>query len=56
MTVAREIARYKLDLMGAHDVRRENEGTVRAGDYTFFYRKEIKVINWEQVCFLYTRE
>jgi len=36
---AREWARYKLDLVGAHEVRWEREGTVRAGDYNFFLRK-----------------
>jgi hypothetical protein len=33
--VARELARYKLDL----EVRWDRGGTVRAGDYTFFYVK-----------------
>jgi hypothetical protein len=49
------IARCKLDLVGVQEVRWDKGGTVRAGDYTFFYEKEMKVINWEQV-FLYTRE
>ena len=39
-TVAREIAGYKLDLVGVQEVRSDNGGTVRAGDYNFFYRKE----------------
>jgi hypothetical protein len=26
----------------------EMGGTVRAGDYTFSYGKEIKITNWEQ--------
>jgi exonuclease III len=39
MTVARELARYKLDLVGVQEVRWEKEGIVRAGDYTFFYEK-----------------
>jgi len=30
-------------------------GTVRAGDYDFFYGKEMKIMNWEQVL-LYTVE
>jgi exonuclease III len=29
---ARELARYKLDLVGVQEVRRYHEGTVRAGD------------------------
>jgi hypothetical protein len=36
MAVARELARYKLDLGGVHEVRWEKEGTVQAGDYSFF--------------------
>ena len=34
--VARELARYKLSLVGVQGVRWEKGGTVRAGDYTFF--------------------
>jgi hypothetical protein len=37
-TVARELGKYELDLVGVRDVRRE-EGTERAEDYTFFYGK-----------------
>ena len=33
---ARELARYKLDLVGVQEVRWEKEGTVKAGDYSFF--------------------
>jgi len=36
---ARELARYKLDLVGVQDVRSDREGTVGAGDYNFFYGK-----------------
>ena len=36
---AREIARYKLDVVGVQEVRWDKEGTVRAGDYYFFYGK-----------------
>jgi hypothetical protein len=39
MTVARELARYKLYLVGMQEVRWDKGGTVRAGDYTFFYGK-----------------
>ena len=39
MAAARELARYKLDLVGVQEVRWEKEGTVKAGDYSFFYRK-----------------
>jgi len=37
--VARELASYKLDLVGAQEVRWDKGGRVRAGDYNFFYRK-----------------
>jgi len=36
---ARELARYKLDLGGLQEVRWDKRGTVRAGDYDFFYGK-----------------
>jgi len=44
---ARELARYKLDLVGVQVVRWDREGKVRAGDYNFFYGKEISIIDWE---------
>jgi hypothetical protein len=34
---ARELAIYKLDLMGVQEVWWEKGGMVRAGDYNFFY-------------------
>jgi len=37
--VARELARYKLDLVGVQEVRRDKGGTVGAGDYNFFLGK-----------------
>ena len=37
--VGRELASYKLDLVGVHEVRWDKGGTVRAGDYKFFYGK-----------------
>jgi hypothetical protein len=39
MTVAKELARYKLDLVGVEEVRWDKGGTVREGDYNFFYGK-----------------
>ena len=36
---ARELARYNLDVVGVQEVRWDKEGTVRAGDYNFFYEK-----------------
>ena len=38
-TAARELARYKLDLVGVQEVRWDKGGTVRAGDYNVFYGK-----------------
>jgi hypothetical protein len=52
---ARELARYKLDLVGVQEVRWDKWGSVRAGDYNFFYGKGNKIISWEQD-FLYTTE
>ena len=46
---ARELARYKLDVVGVHEVSWDKEGTIRAGDYNFFYGKEMKTINREQI-------
>jgi exonuclease III len=37
MTVARELGKYKLDLVGVQEVMWDKEGTVRAREYTFFY-------------------
>jgi len=36
---ARELARYKLDLVGVQEVRWDKWGTVRAGDYNFLFGK-----------------
>jgi len=36
---ARELARYKLDLVSVQEVRWGRVGTVRAKDYNFFYGK-----------------
>jgi exonuclease III len=37
--VIRELAMYKLDLVCVQEVRWNNEGPARAGDYTFLYGK-----------------
>jgi hypothetical protein len=39
MTVSRELARYKLDLVGVQEGRWEGSGTEPEGEYTFFYGK-----------------
>ena len=36
---AGELARYKLDVVGVQEVRWDKGGTVREGDYDFFYGK-----------------
>ena len=36
---ARELGRYKLDVVGVLEVRWDKGGTVREGDYDFFYGK-----------------
>jgi hypothetical protein len=36
-TVARELGKYELELVGVQEVRWEKGGTERAEDYTFFY-------------------
>ena len=53
--VARELARYKLDLVGVQEVRWDKGGTVTQGTITFSIEKEMKIISWEQD-FLYTKE
>ena len=40
MAAARELARYKLDLVGVQEVRWEKEGTVKAGDYSFLWESK----------------
>ena len=39
MAAARELAKYKLDLVGVQEVRWDKEGTVKAGNCSFFYGK-----------------
>jgi len=45
---ARELARYKLYLVGVQEVRWDRGGTVRVGDCSFCMEKETKIINWVQ--------
>jgi hypothetical protein len=44
-TVARELGKYKLDLVGVQEVRWEKGGTERAEDYTFFYGQGSGIIS-----------
>jgi exonuclease III len=37
VAVTRELAEYKLDLVGVQEVRWDKGGTVRAGDYSYCY-------------------
>jgi exonuclease III len=37
--VGEEISKYRLDLVGVQEVKRDGGGTKRAGKYTFFYGK-----------------
>jgi hypothetical protein len=39
MTVSKEPSKYKLDLVGAEEVRWEGSGTEPAGEYTCFFGK-----------------
>jgi hypothetical protein len=39
MTVASEISKYKLDLVGVQEVGWDRGGTEPEGEYTFFYGK-----------------
>ena len=56
ITVARELARYKLDLVGLQEVRWEKGGTVRAGDYIFFYYWKRNEYHHLGTGFLYTTQ
>jgi hypothetical protein len=38
-TVAEDISKYKLDLVGVQEVRWNRDGTEPAGEYMFFYGK-----------------
>jgi hypothetical protein len=40
MAAARELARYKLDLVGVQEVRWDKESTVKVGDYSFLWERK----------------
>jgi hypothetical protein len=41
-TVTRELARCKLNLVGVQEVKWDKGGTLRTGDYNFFYGNKIQ--------------
>jgi hypothetical protein len=43
--VGEGISKYRLDLVGVQEVRWDRGGTERAGEYTFFHGKGIKIMN-----------
>ena len=43
---ARELAKYKLDIVDVQKVRWDYGGAVRAGISIFSMEKETKIINW----------
>ena len=54
IVAARELARYKLDLVGIQELRWEKGSRLNAGDYIFSMEKKTKIINWEPACFYTT--
>jgi len=47
-STARDLARYKFNLLVVQEVRWDKGGMVRATEYIFSMEKETKIINWEQ--------
>jgi len=45
---ARELARYKLNVLGVQKLTWDKGDTVSVEDYKFVYVKKRKIINWEQ--------
>jgi exonuclease III len=54
-TVAEEISKYKLDLVGVQEVRCDRGGTEPTGKYKFFIERRLRIMNYVQV-FSYIRE
>jgi hypothetical protein len=44
-TVAEEISKYKLDLVGGEEVTWARGSTEPAGEYTFFHGKGMRIMN-----------
>jgi hypothetical protein len=55
MAAARELARYKLNLLRVQEFRWDKVVTVRTGDYNFYYGKE-NANRQLGAGFLYTKE
>jgi hypothetical protein len=55
MTASTELFRYRLDFAGMHEVRWEGSGKALAGEYTFFYGKGNRTMNWVQVFSVHKR-
>jgi hypothetical protein len=49
MTVGRELVRYKLDLVGVQEVRWDERGTKRAGDYIFLWKRKRKSLIGDKI-------
>jgi hypothetical protein len=56
MTVAKEILKYKINLVGVQEVRWERDATEPAGEYIFLYRKGNENLECGTDFFLYMRE
>ena len=54
-TAARELAKYKSDVVGVEEVRWDKVGMLRAGDYFFSMEKGTKIIKWKQDFFVQHR-
>jgi hypothetical protein len=53
--VTKEILKFKLNIVGVHEVREDRCGTEPAGDYSFLYGKEMRIMNYVQIS-SYVRE
>ena len=55
-TAARELATYKLDLVGVQEIWQDKEGMVTAGEYNFFSMEKETKIGWEWDCLYITEQ